>query len=435
MTDTLNQATAWDRAHSWHPFTQMREWCDPSHEPLQLVRGEGSYLFDDNGRRYLDGNSSIWTNLHGHRHPALDAALREQLDRVAHTSYLGSAHPPGSLLAHKLSQLWPGNSLPRVFFSDDGSTAIEVAIKLAAQFWQLTGQPRRELFLAFDGAYHGDTIGASSLGGLAAFHDRFARYHFPVQRLRSMGDLHALPSSVVQQCAAVVIEPLIQGAAGMHLWPSGMLRELREWCDANGPLLIADEVMTGFGRTGEMFACQHEEVVPDLVALAKGLTGGYLPLAATLASGRIFDAFLGRYEEMRTFFHGHSYTASQLGCAVALASLDLFENGTALEQARTLASNMKNSLGELSRHPHVREIRRCGTMAGIELASRDGQPFDWKLQIGARVAHVARNHGLLTRAIRDVIVLMPPYCTTRDEVELAVRAIQLAADEVTRSLA
>ncbi len=423
-------AAAWDRTHSWHPFTQMRDWCDPSHQPLELVRGEGAYLFDATGRRYLDGNSSIWTNLHGHRHPALDAAVRDQLDRVAHTSYLGTAHPPGSFLARKLSQLWPEDRLPRVFFSDDGSTAIEVALKMAIQFWQLTGHPRRQLFLAFDGAYHGDTIGASSLGGVAAFHDRFARYHFPVQRLRSLADLRALPADVIKQAAAVVIEPLIQGAAGMLLWPSGMLAELRQWCDQTGTLLIADEVMTGFGRTGRMFACEHENVVPDLVALAKGLTGGYLPLAATLATAEIFDAFLGGHEEMRTFFHGHSYTANQLGCAVALASLDLFENGGALGQAQALAHTMTAALAPLAEHPLVHEIRQCGTIAGLELRQTSGEPFDWKLQTGRQVCLTARNHGLLTRAIRDTVVLMPPYCATAEDLALALSALTAALAEI-----
>ena len=278
--------TAADKAHAWHPFTQHGDWCAPEHEPVVLVEGEGAILRDSEGREYIDGNSSIWTNLHGHRHPRIDAAIRAQLDRVAHTSFLGFTHPPAAQLARELVALWPADSLTRVFFSDDGSTAIEVALKMAAQFWQQSGEPQRTRFVAFAGAYHGDTMGASSLGGIAAFHGKFSAWQFPAEHVASMEELRKLDASGI---AAVVIEPLIQGAAGMRLWPHGMLAELRAWCDVQGVLLILDEVMTGFGRTGTMFACEQEGVVPDFIALAKGLTGGYLPLAATLTTERIFS--------------------------------------------------------------------------------------------------------------------------------------------------
>jgi adenosylmethionine-8-amino-7-oxononanoate aminotransferase len=288
-----------DKAHTWHPFTQMDLWCAPDHEPLVLVSGEGARLRDSAGREYIDGNSSIWTNLHGHRHPRIDAAIRAQLDRVAHTSFLGFTNPLAPQLASELVQLWPEGTLTRVFFSDDGSTAVEVALKIAAQYWQLIGEPKRRNFVAFSNAYHGDTMGASSLGGINAFHGRFSEWQFPTTHVDSVA---ALGNVNAEETAAVVIEPLIQGAAGMRLWPAGMLRELRAWCDARGVLMIADEVMTGFGRTGKMFACEHEGVVPDFVALAKGLTGGYLPLAATLTTERIFEAFLGGAE--RTLYYG-----------------------------------------------------------------------------------------------------------------------------------
>ena len=362
-----------DLAHCWHPFTQHADWCAPGHEPLVLVSGEGALLRDSEGREYIDGNSSIWTNLHGHRHPKIDAAIRAQLDRVAHTSFLGFTNPPAAQLAAELVALWPANTLTRCFFSDDGSTAIEVALKMAAQYWQLTGQPERRKFVAFANAYHGDTMGASSLGGITTFHDRFAAWQFPVAHVASMEELDALASGRnlkseilnPKSLAAVVVEPLIQGAAGMRLWPRGMLAELRAWCDAHGVLLILDEVMTGFGRTGTMFACEQEGVIPDFIALAKGLTGGYLPLAATLTSERIFSAFLGGPE--RTLYYGHSYTGSQLGCAAALASLAIFREEKVLDHLAGKIARLAALLDPLRANPHVRDIRQCGFIAGIEL--------------------------------------------------------------------
>lgn len=420
------ELVALDKAHSWHPFTQMRDWCAPEHEPLMLVGGRGALLRDSEGREYIDGNSSIWTNLHGHNHPRINAALREQIDRVAHTSFLGFSNPPATLLAAELTRLWPPGSLERVFFSDDGSTAVEVAIKLAVQYWQLLGNPDRQLFIAFSAAYHGDTMGASSLGGVAAFHERFSGYHFPVHRVGSMADLEALGSDVVSRAAAVIIEPIIQGVAGVRLWPEGMLAGLRAWCDRHGVLLIADEVMTGFGRTGEMFACQKENVIPDFVALAKGLTGGYLPLAATLIRPRIFDAFLGRYDEFKTFFYGHSYTGNQLSCAAALANLQIFREEQTLACLQPKIRLMTELLDRLRGERHVAEIRQCGFIAGIELR-RDGiSPFDWREQTGARVCLEARRYGLITRPIGDVIVLMPPYCISEGQLEQAVEALASA---------
>lgn len=424
-TESLREG---DKRHLWHPFTPMRDWCAPEHDPLVLVSGEGAFLRDSEGREYLDGNSSIWTNIHGHHHPAINAAVHAQLDRVAHTSFLGFTHPLAVELASELVRLWPAGSLTRVFFSDDGSTAIEAALKMAAQFWQLTGQPERRRFVAFTNAYHGDTMGASSLGGIGVLQGRFGAWHFPVEHVET---LDALRYVEAREVAAVVIEPLIQGAAGMRLWPVGMLRELREWCDAHGTLLIADEVMTGFGRTGTMFACEQEQVVPDLLALAKGLTGGYLPLAATLATERIFEAFLGTFEEQKTFYYGHSYTANPLGCAAALASLRLFREEDVLGRLQPKIRLMAALLGELRDSvASIYETRQCGFIAGIELRQPGGEPFDPALQIGARVCLAARPHGLLTRPIRDVIVLMPPFCVTDAQLRLAVTAIERAVREV-----
>ena len=425
MSNTSQHTTADDKTHAWHPFTQHQDWCAAEHEPLVLVEGEGALLRDSEGREYIDGNSSIWTNLHGHRHPRIDAAIRAQLDRVAHTSFLGFTHPPAAQLAQELVALWPENSLTRVFFSDDGSTAIEVALKMAAQFWQQSGQSRRTRFVAFSGAYHGDTMGASSLGGIPAFHGKFSAWQFPAEHVASMEELRALDSGDI---AAVVIEPLIQGAAGMRLWPRGMLAELRAWCDALSVLLILDEVMTGFGRTGTMFACEQEGVIPDFIALAKGLTGGYLPLAATLTSERIFSAFLGGPE--RTLYYGHSYTANQLGCAAALASLAVFREEQVLARLRGQIAHFTRLLDGLRALPQVGEVRQCGFIAGIELRQESGVPFPPERLTGARVCLAARKHGLLTRPIRDVVVLMPPYCITDAQLAQMVEAVTRAIGEI-----
>ena len=387
----------------------MRDWCAPEHEPLVLVSGEGALLHDSEGREYIDGNSSIWTNLHGHRHPRLDAALRTQLDKVAHTSFLGFTNPPAAELAAQLCGLWPGEKLTRCFFTDDGSTAIEVALKMTAQFWQLRGELRSK-FVAFGGAYHGDTVGAASLGGIATFRSALS---FPVTHVNSLDELSQLDATDI---AAVCIEPLIQGAAGMRLWPAGMLAALREWCDATGVLLIADEVMTGFGRTGTMFACEREGVVPDFVALAKGLTGGYLPLAATLTTERVFEAFLGGPE--RTLYYGHSYCGNQLGCAVALENLAIFREEDVLGSLAKKIARFTELLAGLRTQPGITEVRQCGFIAGIDVAKN-----------GARVCVAARKHGLLTRPIRDMVVLMPPYCIADAQLETAVSAIARAVAE------
>ncbi len=412
-----------DKAHCWHPFTQMKAWCSDAHEPLVLVEGDGAILKDSGGREYLDGNSSIWTNIHGHRHPKITRAIKEQLDRVAHVSFLGTTNAPAAELAGRLCALFPPQTLSRVFFSDDGSTAIEAAMKMAVQFWQLSGESQRTRFVAFDQAYHGDTAGAASLGGIGTFNERFAGHGIPVDRISDPEDLDKLPGSGI---AAVVIEPLIQGAAGMRLWPPGLLRRLREKCDEIGALLILDEVLTGFGRTGKMFACEHEGVIPDFLCLAKGLTGGYLPLAATMTNEKIFAAFLGEFSDSKTFFYGHSYTGNALGCAAALASLDVFQEENVLENLQPKIARMSGLLEDLKSDPFVFDVRQCGFMAGIEVRERGGEPFPWQARTGGRICEEARNHGLLTRPVLDTIVLMPPFCTTAAQLEAAVEAIRRA---------
>ena len=429
MSDwTTAQLTAADKAHLWHPFTQMSEWCAPEHEPLVLVEGSGALLRDSEGREYIDGNSSIWTNIHGHCHPKINAAIRDQLERVAHTSFLGFTNPPAIRLATELVALFPPETLTRVFYSDDGATSIEVALKMAAQYWQLRGKPERKNFIAFTNAYHGDTMGAASLGGVKIFHERFAAWQFPVEHVSNVEELETIACGS-ESIAAVIIEPLVQGAAGIRLWPRGMLAALRRWCDAHGVLLILDEVMTGFGRTGTMFACEQEKVIPDFIALAKGLTGGYMPLAATLTTEEVFSAFLGSYAEQKTLYYGHSYTGNQLCCASALASLAIFREENVLAALQEKIALLSELLAPLAKQPHVADVRQCGFVAGIEIAESAGRSYGADLQMGARVCMAARKHGLLTRPVRDTTVLMPPYCISDAQLRHAVEAIATAISE------
>ncbi len=420
MREETRRSIEADHAHCWHPFTRQAEWCARGHEPLVLVRGEGSWLWDSEGRRYLDGNSSIWTNIHGHAHSSINAAITEQLGKVAHTSFLGFTHPLAAELARRLCGFFPEKTLERVFFSDDGSTAIECALKMAVQYRQQTGEPQRNGFAAFSNGYHGDTLGAASLGGVGRFFERFRGMGFPVRHVSSLEELRLVnPNNL----AAVVIEPLIQGVNEMRPWPAGMLGELRKWCDEHGVHLILDEVMTGFGRTGTMFACQRESVIPDFLCLAKGLTGGYLPLAATLTTGRIYDAFLGAAD--RAFYYGHSYTANPLGCAAALASLDVFEMERTLDHLPEKITRLAASLASL-KSPLIHEIRQCGFIAGIELRRPDGEKFPPGERIGEAICLAARAHGLLTRPIIDTVVLMLPLSSSLGEIDHAVRALEAA---------
>lgn len=422
-----------DKARLWHPFTQMRDWCADDHDPLVIVSGQGAELRDSRGNTYIDGNSSIWTNVHGHNHPAINAALEAQIRKLAHASFLGFTNEPAILLADALVQATP-DDLTRVFYSDDGSTAIECAIKMAIQFWQLTGLPQRCEFVSFSGAYHGDTLGAAALGGIAAFHERFAGLGFRTHTVASAAELDALPATTASRIAAVCIEPLIQGAAGMKTWPEGTLRSVREWCDRSGSLLICDEVMTGFGRTGTLFACEQEKVCPDFLALAKGLTGGYLPLAATLTTERVYEAFLGGYHERKTFFYGHSYCGNPLGCAAALASLQVFQEEKTLTHLQPKISLLGELLAAL-RQTHalrIADIRQCGFIAGIDIVrnSETATSFPWQEQTGARICVAARAFGLLTRPIGDTLVLMLPLCASSLQVEQSVDAIDRAMQTV-----
>ncbi|MCX6875943.1 MAG: adenosylmethionine--8-amino-7-oxononanoate transaminase [Verrucomicrobia bacterium] len=425
MRDDTRRWLEADQAHCWHPFTRQAEWCGHGHHPLVLVKGEGVWLWDSEGRRYFDGNSSIWTNLHGHGHPHLVAAIRAQLERVAHTSFLGFTHPGAADLAARLCAFFPDHTLERVFFSDDGSTAIECALKMAVQFRLQTDAPERSGFIAFANGYHGDTLGAASLGGVGRFLGGCRGLGFPVQHVASLEELHALPGKILAGTAGVVIEPLIQGVNEMRPWPAGMLAALRAWCDDHGIHLILDEVLTGFGRTGSMFACQRENVIPDFLCLAKGLTGGYLPMAATLTTGAIYEAFLGAAE--RTFYYGHSYTANPLGCAAALASLEVFEQEKTLESLAPKIEHLRRGLAALkSRQPLIHEIRHCGFIAGIELRRPNGEKFPPAERIGEAICLAARAHGLLTRPILDTVVLLPPLAATPADLDHALAALDAA---------
>lgn len=470
----MNRLARLDHAHVWHPFTQMQDWLQQ--EPIVLVGGKGSLLMDVRGQRFLDANASIWTNLHGHNHPRLNAALRNQLKRVAHVSALGFANAPASELAGRLVKMAnpvdassePHAKLQKVFYSDDGSTAVEVALKLSYEYSRRTrGHAFRPRYLSLKGAYHGDTVGAVSLGQIPLFHKSYAGLLFKTD---------AIPAPYCYRCphnkarperadardyrrcqwecirpfekrleqakrqdkpySAFVFEPRIQGAAGMIAQPDGWLAKTTQLVRAHGAQLIADEVMTGFGRTGNRrgaspFACGQEGIQPDFLCLAKGLAGGYLPMAATLTTQEVFNAFLGRYDEFKTFFHGHSFTGNPLAAATALASVQLLSERESVNQRLKLESALHDALEDLWPSPFVGDIRQVGLVAGIELVRnwRTREAFGLEERAGIRVCEAMARRGVLTRPIGNVIVLMPPYCTTRRQVIQMVTAVRDGIDE------
>jgi adenosylmethionine-8-amino-7-oxononanoate aminotransferase len=505
-----------DHLYLWHPFTQMRDWL--RREPIVIVSASGAVLRDAQGRKYLDANSSIWTNLHGHNHPAINGAISRQLKRIAHSSALGLANEPASRLAEQLVKaanpsaaalsggLREGGGWQRadarkvfsdavrmpaprevrkVFFSDDGSTAIEVALKLAYAFARRTGRSAKPKFLSLQGAYHGDSVGAAALGHIDLFHKAYRGLLFKTDQVMAPYCYRcpfngARPERAdareYRKCrwecldklerefevqrkrgnsyAAFVFEPLIQGAAGMIPQPPGWLRQAAEIARGHGALMIADEVMTGFGRTGSpalpsdlparpaspaagpsLFACHREGVEPDFLVLAKGLTGGYLPMAATLATQAVFEAFLGEYDEFKTFFHGHSFTGNQLGAAAALASLKLLQGAQGLGARRQLEQTLRQELPTLWDLPNIGDIRQVGLVAGIELVKdwRTREPFDLRQRAGWRVCEAMAKRGVLTRPVGNVIVLMPPYCTTPAQARRMVAAVVHGVQELRKA--
>ncbi len=406
------QLAADDKRYVWHPFTAMGDWCAPEHEPIVLVGGEGAIVRDSRGREYIDGNASIWTNVHGHNHPRINAAIREQLERVAHTSFLGTTNPPAIQLAREIVEMFPRDKFGRVFYSDDGSTGMEVALRIVSQYWKLKGSKRR-VFVSFRDAYHGDTAGAASLGAASMFGATIAGLEFPGYRVGSIEELETIVDP--DEIAAVAIEPIIQGAAGMKIWRAGTLKRLRAWCDAVGTLLIADEVMTGFGRTGKMFACEHEQTHPDIYIFAKGLTGGYLPLALTLISDELFDAFSDSRRE-GTLFYGHSYSGHALGCAAALASLEIFRTEKTLESLAPKMAILREGLAAIAGLKGVESVRSCGLIGAVDLSGESGLATD--------VCRAARNRGLLTRPIRNTVILMPPLVISISQIEKMLNVLQ-----------
>ena len=420
-----------DRRYLWHPFTQQRDW--EREEPVIVQRAEGTDLIDTKGRRYIDGVSSLWCNVHGHRHPRIDAAIRDQLDQVAHSTMLGLSHPPAIDLARRLVEIAP-DGLSRVFYSDSGSTATEIALKIAYQYWRQQGEERRTRFVSLREAYHGDTIGSVSVGGIDLFHATYRPLLFEtlaatpgdVEEMRGLFEAH--PGEI----AAVIMEPLVQGAAGMIVHPEGYLRAVRDLCDEHGALLICDEVAVGFGRTGRMWACEHEGVSPDLLCIAKGITGGYLPMAATLTSERVYEGFLGEHTDFRTLFHGHTYTGNPLACAAALATLDIFDEEGTLERLQPKIELLAELLQPIAARSDVAEVRRRGFMTGIEL-----QGYPAELRMGHRATLEARSRGAIVRPLGDVLVLMPPLAISEPDLTrlLAIVADSIAAAVATAPLA
>ncbi len=441
-----------DREHIWHPFTQMADWAKS--DPLIITEASGCFLKDVRGGWYLDGVSSLWVNILGHRRKEIDEAIKAQLGKVAHSTLLGMASEASSELAGKLAALvqksFGAGRLTRIFFSDDGSTSVEVALKMAFQYWAHKGEKQRTLFISLENGYHGDTLGSVSVGGVDIFHSAFKPLLFrtgkapspycyrcplgltrPGCGLECAAALERLVEANRDTVAGVVLEPMVQAAGGMIFFPAGYLKRVSEICNRHGVPFIADEVATGFGRTGKTFACEHEGVVPDILCLSKGLTGGYLPLAVTVANDKIYNAFLGGYEELKTFFHGHSYTGNPLGCAAASAVLDIFDKEDIPGMAAPKAAILKNWLRDMETRQFVGEARGLGLMAGVELVAdkETKKHFPWEQRVGWKVALKALEKGLFIRPLGNVIVIMPPLSVSQPNLERMLEVIAEAVSE------
>ncbi len=445
----------WDKKHIWHPFTQMKLWFEE--EPTIFIEGRDCFLKDMDGKWYLDGVSSLWVNIHGHKRAEIDEAIKAQLDKLAHSTLLGACNEPSIVLAKKLSSLlceklpW-GKPLTKIFYSDNGSTAVEIALKMAYQYWINIGIKGKDTFVSLKEGYHGDTIGAVSVGGVELFHEIYKpllnkaiqapapycyrcelKLNYPSCGLACLKEMEQIIKKNQEKIIAIIVEPLVQCAGGIIVWPQGYLKGLREICNKYEVLLIADEVATGFGRTGKMFACQHEEVTPDILCLSKGITNGYMPLAVTATNDKIFNAFLGELEERKTFYHGHSYTGNPLACAAAIANLEIFEKDKTLESLPPKIELLKEALSEIEKHPHVGDVRQKGMIVGIEIVKDKGtkEPFPWKEQTGWKVVKAARKYGVWLRPLGDIIVLMPPLIISEENLERLLHVIKNCIIEVT----
>ncbi|MFT5206795.1 MAG: adenosylmethionine-8-amino-7-oxononanoate aminotransferase [Candidatus Omnitrophota bacterium] len=440
-----------DKQTIWHPFTQMQEWVPES--MVVIEKGKGSYLYDTDGKKYLDGVSSLWCNVHGHQHPKLDQALSKQIKKVAHSTFLGLSNVPAIELSQELIAIAP-KGLKRAFYSDSGSESTEIALKMAYQYWQHRGERKKKLFLKLENAYHGDTVGAVSIGGIQLFHDIFKPLLFKTLSVKAphrYGDnfkgsdtayaklyadkVEAILKKRHANIAAMIVEPLVQGAAGILVHPRGYLKRIRQLTKKYNVLLIVDEVATGFGRTGKMFACEHENISPDILCIAKGLSGGYLPIAATLTTEKVYQTFLGKYEEYKTFFHGHTYTANPLACAVSVANIRLFKSENVLAKAQSRIEYLAKCLTTIIDMPHVADIRQCGFMVGIELTQNklSRKPYTLEQKMGATVCERARKYGVLIRPLGNTIVLMPPFSFSLKQIHELVEVTRLSIQEVTQS--
>ncbi|MCF6154620.1 MAG: adenosylmethionine--8-amino-7-oxononanoate transaminase [wastewater metagenome] len=429
------QLETWDKTYLWHPFTQMQDYTKET--PLIIEEGNGIFLKDVDGKEYIDGISSMWCNLHGHRKKEIDNAIKRQLDKIAHSTLLGPSNIPAIELARKLAEIAP-KGLTKVFYSDNGSTANEVALKMAFQYWQHKGLKDKTQFVALQYGYHGDTVGTMSVGGIEIFHRAFRPLYFKTHfapspycyrcplgkqdkdcALACLEELENILKDHSDHIAALIMEPLVQGAGGIIVHPAGYLSGARTLCKKYNVLFILDEVLTGFGRTGKMFACFHENIVPDIMAVSKGINGGYMPLAATLATEEIYHAFLGEYSQLKTFFHGHTYTGNPLGCAAGLASLELFEKEHLLENLKSKINHLRAKLKRFELLEHVGDVRQCGLIAALELVKDKStkEPYPWEERVGIRVCLEARQRGLLIRPLGHILVLMPPLTIEINELD------------------
>jgi adenosylmethionine-8-amino-7-oxononanoate aminotransferase len=438
-----------DKQYLWHPFTQMKEWN--REKPVIITEGSGSFLKDITGKWYLDGISSVWVTVHGHRKNEINSAIKDQIDKISHSTLLGLTHPPAAALAERLIKILPAG-LTRVFYSDNGSTAVEIGLKMAFQFWQHRGLKGKTAFVCLNNAYHGDTIGAVSVGGIDIFHNIFSQLLFksykapspycyrcelgkkyPSCRMFCLRKMEQLLQKHHRKIAGVILEPLVQGAGGMIVSPPGYLKRVKRLCSKYNVLLIADEVATGFGRTGKMFACEHEKVSPDILCLAKGITGGYLPLAATVSAEKIYHAFLGDFKDLKTFFHGHTYTGNQLACSAALANLEIFKKDKTLNKMQKKIEALKKGLAPIKAFQHVGDVRQKGFMVGIELVRdrKTKEPYALEEKIGWKVYSRARDKGLLIRPLGNVVVLMPPLNISRQELKWLLKITGESIREAT----